>query len=323
MNARKVPQILLSSLSSKLALYDTVFRQAKMYHPDASVIGADCNPNCPAAKSVYRFKTLPPLNCLKDNELLDFLLKWKITHVIPSRDQELQYWARKAPLLQDNGIKALISSCDAIRICEDKLLFSKKIRVSGIKIIPSFITPSEPKYEKWIVKERRGSGSRNSLIGISRKEASKHASHLGEPIFQPFISGREFTAEGWINKNGLSPAVTLRWRSKVIGGESHISITFKNLDWEEKIKTLFQSIPGLKGHCLGQFIVDDFGNLNLIEINPRLGGASPLSLTAGLNSILWSLQEQTSEKSFEPFFEPIYGAKLTKLNDQVFISFPN
>ena len=96
MNARKVPQILLSSLSSKIALYDTVFRQAKMYHPDASVIGADCNPNCPAAKSVYRFKTLPTLNCLKDNELLDFLLKWKITHVIPSERSRITILGKKS-----------------------------------------------------------------------------------------------------------------------------------------------------------------------------------------------------------------------------------
>ena len=36
-------------------------------------------------------------------------------------------------------------------------------------------------------------------------------------------------------------------------------------------------------------LVQEDGALNLVEINPRLGGASPLALRAGLSSISWNL----------------------------------
>lgn len=316
----KAPKILLSSLSSKIALYDSVLRQAKFFNNNSSVIGADCNPNCPGAHIVKRFKMLPPLIHLNENELLNLLLAWGITHILPTRDGELKYWADKATLLLDHRIKVLISSSDTIRLCEDKFLFSEKITESCIRVIPSFNSPPLSKYEKWVVKERRGSGAVKTTVGVDMNSALKFASNLSEPIFQPYISGREFSAEAWINKKGEIPGVTLRWRDKVLNGESHISTTFENYKWAEKIKDLFKSIHGLYGHCLGQFIVDRNDILNLIEINPRLGGASPLSLNTGLNSIMWSLQEETYTGSFYPIFDPIYGARLTKIEEQVFIS---
>ena len=52
----------------------------------------------------------------------------------------------------------------------------------------------------------------------------------------------------------------------------------------------------MKGHVLAQVIVDKNENLHLIEINPRLGGASPLALSAGLHSVKWSILE-FNEKS--------------------------
>lgn len=319
----KAPKILLPSLSSKIALYDSVLRQAKNFNHKSSVVGADCNPNCPGARVVKRFKILPPLIHLNENELLNVLLGWGITHILPSRDGELHYWADKANLLLDHKVKVLISSPDTIRLCEDKFLFFQRISPCGLKVIPCFRSPSSSEYEKWVVKERRGSGSKGLLISIDKFRAEEFGASLSEPIYQPYIAGKEFTAEGWINKNGECMAVLLRWRDKVVNGESFVSTTFRNTDWENKIKTLFSSINGLKGHCLGQFIVDHGENLNLVEINPRLGGASPLSLSSGLNSILWSLREESGKQFSDSDFQPLFETKLTKLNGQVFISYSN
>lgn len=318
-----MPKILLSSLSSKIALYDSVLRQVKMFSPNASVICSDSNPNCPGAVYVKYFRTLPRLNNLSNEELLGNLSNWGVTHVLPTSDDELEFWAQKAPILLSHEVKILTSSLDAIKLCKDKLSFPKKITVSDFKQIPSLLSPDESNYPKWVVKERFGSGSRGLSLNVTRDEAVKHASRLKEAIFQPFIIGKEFTAEGWVNKNGKCPAVLLRWRDKVLNGESHISTTFKNSDWEAKIKSLFNSVNGLKGHCIGQFIVDRYDYLHLVEINARLGGASPLSLSAGLNSIFWSLSEEKSNRFLTPDFQPMHGAKLTKLNGQVFISYKN
>ena len=309
----------MTSLSSKIALYDSVLSQAKIFSPNASVIGVDSNPNCPGADYVKNFRILPKLDNLSTEELLNMLENWRITHVIPTRDDELRYWAQIAPLLLKHQIKALISSCDAINLCEDKLHFPQKIKISGLAQIPSFMSVNQSNYPKWVVKERCGSGARGVVTNLSKNDAVKHALSLEEPIFQPYIEGKELTAEAWVDKNGQTPAVILRWRDKIVDGESHVSTTFKNLDWGKRIAKLFSSIDGLRGHCLAQCMVDSKGNLHLIEINPRLGGASPLSLNAGLNSILWSLQEEMNSTD-DLVYEPIYGAKLSKTGNLTFIS---
>ena len=58
-------------------------------------------------------------------------------------------------------------------------------------------------------------------------------------------------------------------------GESHESKIFLNDNWGKLIIDMFENIRGLQGHCLAQIIVDEDCKLHLIEINPRLGGASP------------------------------------------------
>ena len=266
---------------------------------------------------------LPKLRELSDDDLIAFLSKAGVTHILPTRDGELRYWSSRTNLLLAHNVMFLGSTLNAINICEDKFIFFQEVSPSGLKVIPCFQSPDYSGFEKWVVKERRGSGSKGLLISVDKFRAEEFGASLSEPIYQPYIAGKEFTAEGWINSSGECMAVLLRWRDKVVNGESFVSTTFRNTDWENKIKTLFSSINGLKGHCLGQFIVDHEENLNLVEINPRLGGASPLSLSAGMNSILWSLWEETGDHSLEPDFQPLPGVRLTKLNGEVFISYPN
>jgi len=309
----------MPSLSSKIALYDSILRQAKMFNPNASVIGADSNPNCPGADFVKYFKILPEIDTLSTEDLLEILGEWRITHVLPTRDDELLYWAERAPLLLKHEIITLISSCDAINFCKDKLCFPQKITVSGLKQIPAFLSPTKSNCPKWVVKERYGSGARAVATELTKADAVNYASSLEEPIFQPYIEGKEFTAEAWVGKDGRTPAVLLRWREKIVNGESYVSTTFKNLDWETKITKLFSTIDGLRGHCIAQCMVDSDGMPHLIEINPRFGGASPLALSTGLNSILWSLKEEINN-SHDVVYEPIYGAKLSKIGNLVFIS---
>jgi hypothetical protein len=66
------------------------------------------------------------------------------------------------------------------------------------------------------------------------------------------------------------------------------------------VRNVFLHRPGLFGHCLAQVLVEKDGTLNLVEINPRLGGASPLALRAGLMSISWHLLEEEKNREVIP-----------------------
>ena len=72
---------------------------------------------------------------------------------------------------------------------------------------------------------------------------------------------------------------------------------------------------------MAQVIVDNSDNLHLVEINPRLGGATPLSLEAGLSSIYWTLSEFINPNAKIKEISKIkHGMKLIKKDGQVSIT---
>lgn len=308
------PRILFPSLSAKIGLYRAVLKQALLYNSASTVVGVDSNPHCPASDSVDEFSTFPALTELSDAQMVKELKILGITHVLPTRDAELSFWSEKSRMLLSHGIKVWVSDLGYINCCLDKLNFYESWRDASIRPIQTKAEIEQgTTIQSWVVKERFGSASRGIGLGLSTEGALGHSTTLTRPIFQPFVRGREFTAETWVSKNKKCHGVLLRWRTQVIDGESHETEVFKNPVWEKLLSEVFLHIDGARGHLLAQVLVDDEGDLHLIEINPRLGGASPLSLAAGLNSIEWSLQEEAGTVESIPMFPEFkIGMKLIK-----------
>ena len=321
MKRQAPPTLLFSSLSAKIALYEEVLKSARRYHDEAKVIGADCNADCPARKRVQSFSLIPALEDMDEAFLLDYCSKLELTHVIPTRDGELEFWANHQERLAEHGVQVMLSSPQAIRICKDKLLFFQSMAKSPIPAIATAEKIAGIESERFVVKERSGAAAESIGVNLSREQAVIHAEKLEMPIFQPMVSGSEFSAETWIDGGGNAHGMVLRWRTKIINGESHESEIFENREWEESMRKTFKAVEGLSGHVLGQALVDGNGELHLIEINPRLGGASPLALAAGLNSIEWFLLQSEGFENDIPELPSINKhLRLKKANGEVEIS---
>ena len=317
------PRILFCSLSAKLSLFNEVLRNAQLFSKDAKVIGCDSDVNCDAAKKIEHFIHLPCLNSLTDTQIIEILSDHEITHILPTRDGELSYWSKKKDFLKEHNITTWVSDTRFVECCDDKKLFSVQWADSSIATIPTLNNTSDPSIARWVVKEKTGSGSSNIALSVGADTARELAKEsFSQPVFQPFIRGKEFTAEAWISKASECYGPLLRWRDKVVNGESHQTTQFNNSEWESLVSEVFLHIPGAYGHCLAQVIVDDKTKLHLIEINPRLGGASPLALRAGLNSIYWNLLEESGEIKAIPQ-KPAFplGLKLTNKNGVAEFSF--
>ena len=287
------PRILFSSLSAKLALYREVARDARHFHRDAKVIACDSDPNCSASREVIYFIPFPKIPELPDEKLIEICKLHQISHVLPTRDGELLFWGQRKELLAQHNIQVWVSNEECIELCNDKLSFYQSWKSCSIPAIPTYETLTDNQASRWAVKPRLGSGGKMIKLDLDYQEACNiAASSKGAFIFQPFVTGREFSAEVWISKEGRCYGPLLRWRNKVVEGESHQSTVFRNLEWEERVRNVFLHRPGLYGHCLAQVLVEKDGALNLVEINPRLGGASPLALRAGLTSISWNLLQE-------------------------------
>ena len=314
----RASRVLFSSLSGKIALFQEVVRDVQLHNPDSIVIGTDCNPDCPGASEVEHFIIMPRLNELSDKDLVQFCIENDITHVLPTRDGELNFWATRRNLLADIGVTPWVSGGNFLKLCEDKMDFFQKWKDSEIPAIPTFNKINPSMANNWVVKERKGSASRKIGLNLSPERAVQMSENLIDPIFQPFISGKEFSAETWVNHGNQCHGVLLRWRDKVVNGESHHTTVFRNSIWEAKLKKVFEHQSGAYGHCLAQVLVDSRGGLHLIEINPRLGGASPLAFRAGLHSIKWHLLEEDN-KFDEAYQQPVFtnGLYLKKQSGKV------
>ncbi len=300
--------VLFSSLSAKIALYESVRNEVATISPSIGLLGADSDKSCIGSKKVENFTAIPPIDELNKESLLHFCKKNKVQFVIPTRDGELPFWAEHQDFLLSNQIGVMISNQSAIQICEDKYLFAKHLEKAPVGAIQTSLssTTLPAEYDRFVAKERTGTASASIGINLRQKDLHTHSQKLKEPVFQPQINGREFSAETWIDKNNRCHGVVLRWRTLVIDGESHKSITFKNSDWEEKLIATFNWVEGLRGHILAQVMVDQNNKLHLVEINPRLGGASPLALASGLHSVKWSILEfleRTNQIPLVPFLK--------------------
>ena len=303
--------VLFSSLSAKIALYESVKNEVATISPSIGLLGADSDKSCIGSRKVENFTNIPPIDKLNRESLLHFCKKNKIQFVVPTRDGELPFWAEHQDFLFSNQIGVMISTQSAVHICEDKYLFAKHLEKAPVPAIQTSLSSTKlpAQYDRFVAKERTGAASSSIGINLRQGELHTHSQKLKEPVFQPQINGREFSAETWIDKNNRCHGVVLRWRTLVVKGESHKSIIFKNSEWEENLIATFNRVEGLRGHILAQVMVDQNDKLHLIEINPRLGGASPLALASGLHSVKWSILEFLELSNQIPL-EPVFKDRL-------------
>ena len=307
-----VPRILFTSLSRKVSLFEAVLNQARSYHPEAELVGGDCDPDCAGRARVEQFVETPPLDEISKEDFVAFCQAGGFTHVIPTRDGELAYFAEALPVLREHGLDAMVSPPTAVEACLDKMLFANKVAKLGFPAIPAFEDPGPLDENRATVKERRGQSSRQIHLDLTKEEAVERAGSLQDPIFQPHIVGRELSADLYVDREGRAHGPILRWRDLVVDGESKVTTTFRKAEWERDLGEL-ASLIGLRGHGLAQAIVDKELQLHILEINPRLGGASPLSLACGLKSIEWFLQESAGNDLGEPTdFDYPAGMRLTR-----------
>ncbi|MBV1900453.1 MAG: ATP-grasp domain-containing protein, partial [Kordiimonadaceae bacterium] len=123
-----------------------------------------------------------------------------------------------------------------------------------------------------------------------------HRSHY---ICQPLCTANEYSCDVLMDLKGEPLQAVVRHRQRLVNGESWRSEII-HLPELEKLCLHACKKLGLKGHNLVQAFVDEEGAIHLIEINPRFGGCSNLSVEGGLASptrLIQLTQGKTSEAS--------------------------
>ena len=188
----------------------------------------------------------------------------------------------------------MISKTKSIETCVDKLSFYKFGKNHDLPIINTTINIDKIESQYFVVKERFGAGSKKIGLKLTKKEAIEWAKKIESPIYQPFIIGKEASIDVYINKHNKPVGIVPRWREMVVDGESKITSSFNNEKLVRIINKFIRQIS-LQGHIIIQVLIDDNNEIQIIECNPRFGGASTLSLVAGLDSFYWFFIESIGQ----------------------------
>lgn len=291
---RPTDAALVTSVSRKVSLVGAVRRALRKAGSAAPVHGGDVDPRCLAAHFVDRLWAMPRLDSLSPRDFAEYCVHHEVRFVFPSRDGELRWFAVNHAEFAKLGINVMVSPTDAIDTCLDKMAFAKWLNEAGFPAIPTLTAPDPAAAERWVVKERFGSGSRGLYLNVDAECARREAASMDSPIFQPFISGAEYSVDAYFAETGECHGAVPRTRDLVVGGESQVTTSARHAAAERLCAEVGERL-GLRGHAVFQIIESPDGALHLIECNARFGGASTLGVACGLDSLYWFMLEASGE----------------------------
>jgi carbamoyl-phosphate synthase large subunit len=294
-----LPGVLVSSAGGKLPLIRALQAAAKRVPGGARIFAGDSDPLAPSRWEADSFWHMPPLRKEASDEFIQQCKSRGIVIILPTRDGELEFWARHKDAFAQAGIQVLVSSLSSIARTRDKLAFARFGHEADLPIIPADNSPEAFGQVPLVVKERFGAGSRGIGLHLLPSVAREHARQLSEPIFQPFVSGPEISIDGWVNQQGQVVGVVLRRRDRVVAGESQVTTTFQDAALAAQAEQVLSALD-LRGPVVLQAIVVA-GALKVIECNPRFGGASTASIAVGLDSLYWSMAEALGQHEEQTF----------------------
>ncbi len=291
------------------------------------ILGIDSNPLAPAYHVTDRSFSICRIT---DKEyiptLLELCLKEKINLLISLLDTDLLKLSENRQLFAQHGIFALISSPEVVRIARDKYLTRQFFEQNGIP------TPRILSYEEaWqrnqfplFIKPKDGSASLLTFRIDNPKSLEFFQSYVPTPMIQEFIPGDEYTLDIFIDIDGTIRAIVPRKRLEVRSGEvskSQISLDPKILEVGHRVADALSRKGGL-GPINAQCMFTPDREVKFIEINPRFGGGTPLSLSAGYPFPEWIIEMVLGRKVSDIPDGLGNGLTMLRYDDAVFIRLP-
>jgi carbamoyl-phosphate synthase large subunit len=303
--------ILITSISKKIPLLKAAKKATLKIDNAIKIYGADLDQECLGKYFVDKFWKMPNITSLDINSLINYCKKNNIKAIIPTRDGELTFFAKNKKKFVKHGIWVMVSDSPGIEICLDKLLFYKTLNRLGFSIVSTSENINDISSSEYVVKERFGAGAASLGLKLKRDDAIVHSHKLMSPIFQPFIKGSEVSVDLYIGRSGKVQGAISRKRNIVVNGESQITSVIDIPKLESLCLKIVKKL-NLYGHIIIQAIIDNKGKLTIIECNSRFGGASTLSIAAGLDSFYWFLLEAQQQNIEEyPFIK--LGKKIAQV----------
>ncbi|WP_194925028.1 ATP-grasp domain-containing protein [Catenulispora pinisilvae] len=285
-------------------------------------IAVDCDASAAGLTLGSASGVVPPA---RDPKFVDALCEIAVSQgadaIVSTVAEELLELGTRAEDLAGEGIAVWVPSRAAVDQCCDKAVFAKVLTEAGIAtpatgLVASGIVASDVS-GPWIVKPRFGRGSRDVYPCDSPDEVGWALRRVEDPIVQTRLSGREFTVDALVDRQGLFAGGVPRWRLETRGGISTKGETFADDRVLTGVAAVLDAV-GLRGVACVQGFVTDEDQVVFVECNPRFSGGLPLSLAAGADLVgeylrgVRGLPIRSSRLGYRP------GVRMSRLFCEVF-----
>lgn len=221
------------------------------------------------------------------SKMLEICKQKDICAVIPTRDEDLPFFAKNRKVFENKGIKVIVSPYESVTICQDKWRFYNFLVKNKIPSIRTWSSLLDEIEFPCIVKPITGKAS----VGVEEVESMRGVQGVNfeKNIIQEKVIGKEYTIDYFADFEARVICVVPRARYKVEDGESKIGITKEEPEMVNFAVELGQKLK-LIGHNTIQCFKTGDGKIKFLEINPRFGGGAPLGMAAGCKSPEWILR---------------------------------
>ncbi len=309
--------LLILSVSKKVQLIKKLKNACHLV--SRKLFCADMSINAPALYFGDDFKIFPSY---KDKTFLSVVVKYchnkNISLIIPTSDRDMAFLIKERPFLLKNGIRVLMSESSSIQKCLSNFCFIKTCIDNDFPIPTVYSSINDIEYP--CVAKLDSSQAANGVFFLNNEIKlnqilKKYQS--SEFIFQKYVNSNEYSIDAFYGHTGELVSAVARERVEVINGESIITET-KDIPELINLARNISSVFKFWGHITIQAFYDG-SEVSLIEINPRFGGASSLSIQAGLETPQWTLNLIDN-----PLFNPSpvelkYNLKLLRYSEDFFL----
>lgn len=315
---------------------------------DIRIIGVDMNENAGARGMVDAFYTVPAAS--EDSfipSVLDICLKEHIDVVEPIVTRELMKFAKTKQVFEQHGIKIAVMNPDTLEIVNNKANLLTAMKKAGLPTPEFEVVNTVEELETACshlgypdraicVKSTVGNGSRGVRIidpGISRfdlffnsKPNSMYISYdelistlkerpqIPEMLVMEYLPGEEYGIDVLCDAGEVIVEIG-RYNFAVNSSIPQGCIIERRASPYELVKKICKSFS-IDGHSNFDFKYDKNGNIQLIEINPRLSATIVAYAAAGVNLPYLGIKRLLGEPLLD--CKPKYGTRMLRRYEEFF-----
>lgn len=279
--------VLFSSVGRRVELVKAFREASNELKIKSKLIGVDMDELAPALNFVDKKYKVPKLSSEEFiPQIIEICKKENVAIIIPTLDTELSLYSKNKELIQNEcGAKVMVSDENVISIIRNKVKTYEFLKENNFSV-PKLIKEKDVQDKEYkfplFIKPLDGSSSINNFKINNERELEFFKEYVSNPMIQEFSEGQEYCVDVFCDFKGNVITVVPKIRIAHRGGE----ITKAKIVKDRELIEIGKKLASLLKPC-GEINFDCIkteSGVDIIEINGRFAGGSPISFKSGANS---------------------------------------